>query len=157
MKFRIYQLFFVATIALLVLALTETLMTFTNTEGCGTVYTMSNFSLTVENEVYSRSVVALGVVLVFAAVVNLFATLVSLYSNFELLKRTTILSMLLLTGYYVLMLIYAFVLSEDSSIDAHLPMLYPFFAMTLNLFSYLFIRKQEAKIVARALGFRLRD
>lgn len=156
MKFRIYQLFFVATIALLVLALTETLMTFTSTEGCA-VYTMSNFSLTVENEVYSRSVVALGVVLVFAAVVNLFATLVSLYSNFELLKRTTILSMLLLTGYYVLMLIYAFVLSEDSSIDAHLPMLYPFFAMTLNLFSYLFIRKQEAKIVARALGFRLRD
>ena len=157
MKFRIYQLFFVAIIALLVLAMSETLMTFTSTEGCGAVYTMSNFSLTAENGTISRSVVALGVVLIFAAVVNLFATLVSLFSNFELLKRTTILSMLLLTGYYVLMLIYAFVLSDDSSIDAQLPMLYPFFALTLNLFSYLFIRKQEAKIVARALGFRLRD
>jgi hypothetical protein len=155
MKFRIYQLFFVVTIALLGLAMAKPLMMFMNADG--TVDVMDNFALTAADGSVSRAVVALGVVLIFTALVNLFALFVSLFSNFELQKRSTILSMLLLTGYYILLLVYSLVYSGDATLDAEMPMLYPFFGLTINIFALLLIRKQEARIVARAMGFRLRD
>ena len=155
MKFRIYQLFFVVTIALLGLAMAKPLMMFMNADG--TVDVMDNFALTAADGSVSRAVVALGVVLIFTALVNLFALFVSLFSNFELQKRGTILSMLLLTGYYILLLVYSLVYSGDATLDAEMPMLYPFFGLTINIFALLLIRKQEARIVARAMGFRLRD
>lgn len=155
MKFRIYQLLFVAAIALLVYAMMQPLILFAGSDA--SVAVMDNWGFTNADGTVSRSVAALGVVLLFTALVNLFAMFVSLFSNFELQKRSTILSMLLLAGYYVLLLVYWFVFSSDTTVNAELPMLFPFFALTLNTFSYILIRKQEAKIVARALGFRLRD
>ena len=90
MKFRLYQLLYVAVIALLVWAMVEPIIKFTEADGSLTV--MSNFKLLAADGQLSRSVIALGAMLVFAVVVNAFALMVSMFSNFELQKRTTIIS-----------------------------------------------------------------
>ena len=155
MKFRLYQLLYVAVIALLVWAMVEPIVKFTEADGSLTV--MSNFKLLAADGQVSRSVIALGALLVFAVEVNAFALMVSLFSNFELQKRTTILSLLVLAGYYILLLIYSFLLLADASLEVDLPILFPFFGIILNSVSFNLIRREEAKIIARATGFRLRD
>ena len=155
MKFRLYQLLYVAVIALLVWAMVEPIVKFTEADGSLTV--MSNFKLLAADGQVSRSVIALGALLVFAVVVNAFAIMVSMFSNFELQKRTTILSLLVLAGYYILLLIYSFLLLADASLEVDLPILFPFFGIILNSVSFNLIRREEAKIIARATGFRLRD
>jgi hypothetical protein len=65
--------------------------------------------------------------------------------------------MLLFAGYYILFLVYTLVLSDGASLNLDVPMLYPFMALTLNLIAFLLLRRCEAKIIAKALGFRLRD
>ena len=155
MKFRLYQLLYVAVIALLVWAMVEPIIKFTEADGSLTV--MSNFKLLADDGQVSRSVIALGALLVFAVVVNAFALMVSMFSNFELQKRTTILSLLVLAGYYILLLIYSFIMLTDASLEVDLPILFPFFGIILNSVSFNLIRSEEAKIIARANGFRLRD
>lgn len=155
MKFRLYQLLYVAVIALLVWAMVEPIVKFTEADGSLTV--MSNFKLLAADGQLSRSVIALGAMLVFAVVVNAFAIMVSMFSNFELQKRTTILSLLVLAGYYILLLIYSVILLDDASLEVDLPILFPFFGIILNSVSFNLIRCEEAKIIARATGFRLRD
>lgn len=155
MKFRFYQLLSVASAVLLVLAMFGQVMSFTEADGSKML--VDNFKLLSPDGEVSRSVMALGVLLIFAAAVNLFTLLVSLFSNFELQKRSVILSMLVLTGYYVLLLICSLLLVSGASIVVDLPILYPFFALILNAVSFNLIRRQEAKIIARAAGFRLRD
>lgn len=155
MKFRLYQLLYVAVIALLVWAMVEPIIKFTEADGSLTV--MSNFKLLADDGQVSRSVIALGALLVFAVVVNAFALMVSMFSNFELQKRTTILSLLILAGYYILLLIYSFIMLTDASLEVDLPILFPFFGIILNSVSFNLIRREEAKIIARATGFRLRD
>lgn len=155
MKFRLYQLLYVAVIALLVWAMVEPIIKFTEADGSLTV--MSNFKLLADDGQVSRSVIALGALLVFAVVVNAFALMVSMFSNFELQKRTTILSLLVLAGYYILLLIYSFIMLTDASLEVDLPILFPFFGIILNSVSFNLIRREEAKIIARATGFRLRD
>lgn len=155
MKFRLYQLLYVAVIALLVWAMVEPIIKFTEADGSLTV--MSNFKLLAADGQLSRSVIALGAMLVFAVVVNAFALMVSMFSNFELQKRTTILSLLVLAGYYILLLIYSVILLDDASLEVDLPILFPFFGIILNSASFNLIRREEAKIIARATGFRLRD
>ena len=155
MKFRFYQLMYVASLVLTVLALFAPVVGFTEPDGA--VAEMTNFKYTAADGEVSRSVIALGILLVFTAVVNLLGLLVSLYNNFEMQKRVTILSMLLFAGYYILFFVYTLILSGGTSMAIEVPMLYPFMALTLNLFAYLLLRRCEAKIIAKALGFRLRD
>ena len=118
---------------------------------------MTNFKYVASSGEVSWTVIALGIVLIFTAVVNLFGLIVSLFNNFELQKRVTILTMLLFAGYYILFFVYTLVLSGDTSMAIGVPMLYPFIALTLNLIAFLLLRRCEAKIIAKALGFRLRD
>ena len=155
MKFRFYQLMYVASLVLTVLALLAPVVSFSEPDGA--VAQMSNFKYTASDGEVSRSVIALGIVLVFTALVDLFGLIVSLYNNFELQKRTTILTMLLFAGYYILFFVYTLVLSGGTSIAVEVPMLYPFIALTLNLIAFLMLRRCEAKIISKALGFRLRD
>ena len=155
MKFRFYQLMYVASLVLTVLALLAPVVSFSEPDGA--VAEMTNFKYVASNGDISRSVIALGIVLIFTAVVNLFGLIVSLFNNFELQKRVTILTMLLFAGYYILFFVYTLVLSGDTSMAIGVPMLYPFIALTLNLIAFLLLRRCEAKIIAKALGFRLRD
>ena len=155
MKFRIYQLLPVLAIALLIWAMVEPIIKFTESNGAVTV--MSNFKLLAADGLISRSVIALGALLIFAVVVNTFAVVVSLFSNFELQKRTTILSLLILAGYYILLLIYSFIMLDGASLEVDLPVLFPFFGIILNSIAFNLIRREEARIIAKASGFRLRD
>ena len=155
MKFRFYQLMYVASLVLTVLALLAPVAGFVDADGA--VAMMTNFKYTAPDGQVSRAVIALGILLVFTGVVNLFGLLVSLFSNFELQKRVTILTMLLFAGYYILFFVYTLILSGDASMAMEVSMLYPFMALTLNLIAFLLVRRCEAKIIAKALGFRLRD
>ena len=155
MKFRFYQLMYVASLVLTVLALFAPVVGFTEPDGA--ISEMTNFKYTAADGEVSRSVIALGILLVFTAVVNLLGLIVSLFNNFELQKRITILTMLLFAGYYLLFFVYTLILSGDTSMAIEVPMLYPFMSLTLNLFAFLLLRRCEAKIIAKALGFRLRD
>ena len=71
MKFRFYQLYFVLAAVLLVAAMCNSLLYALAPNGA--TYTVGNFSLTCPDGSTSYSVVALGVVLIVAAVVNAFA------------------------------------------------------------------------------------
>ena len=146
---------YVASLVLTVLALFAPVVGFTEPDGA--VVEMTNFKYTAADGEVSRSVIALGILLVFTAVVNLLGLIVSLFNNFELQKRITILTMLLFAGYYLLFFVYTLILSGDTSMAIEVPMLYPFMSLTLNLFAFLLLRRCEAKIIAKALGFRLRD
>lgn len=153
MKFRFYQLLQVAIVALLIFAITEPLLRYIDGDRAAVV---ENFKLMFSDGDTSRSVMALGVLLVFAAVVNVFVLIVSLFSNFELQKRASILSMLVLTGYYIVLLIYSLIIVEGTPV-VEPGILMPFVCMILNVVSFKLIRRQEAKIIAKASGFRLRD
>ena len=146
---------YVASLVLTVLALFAPVVGFTEPDGA--ISEMTNFKYTAADGEVSRSVIALGILLVFTAVVNLLGLIVSLFNNFELQKRITILTMLLFAGYYLLFFVYTLILSGDTSMAIEVPMLYPFMSLTLNLFAFLLLRRCEAKIIAKALGFRLRD
>ncbi len=155
MKFRLYQLLYVASIALIVAALVNPVINLIEPDGATAV--MDNFGYTAADGTLSRAVIALGIVLVAAVAVNAFAILVSLYSNFVLQKRCAILSMLMLAGYYILLLVYLLLLTDGAAAQMLWPMFMPLIALALNGVTFVLIGRQEAKIVAKALGFRLRD
>ena len=79
------------------------------------------------------------------------------FSNFALQKRSAILAMLLLAGYYILLLVYLLVLTADAAVVMLPAMFLPLIALASNAVAFTLVRKQEAKIIAKALGFRLRD
>ena len=114
MKFRSYQLLFVASIALLIVALIKPIINVIEPNGVTSI--MDNFGYTLADGTVSRAVVALGVVLIVAVAVNAFAMFVSLFSNFALQKRSAILSMLLVAGYYILLLVYLLILDNGAAV-----------------------------------------
>lgn len=159
MKFRFYQLYYVLAAVLLVATMCKTLLCVLALNGA--TYTLGNFSLVAPDGTASYSVVALGVVLVVATLVNAFGLFVSLFSNFELQKRSSILSVLLLTGYYILLFIYVLLIinsdEELTTVSLEAAVMFPFTAMVLGVLSFLSARRTEAKILAKATGFRLRE
>ena len=70
---------YVASLVLTVLALLAPVAGFVEADGA--VAQMTNFKYTAPDGEVSRSVIALGILLVFTAIVNLFGLLVSLFSN----------------------------------------------------------------------------
>lgn len=159
MKFRIYQLYFIAVVVLLIVTMCNRLGYILSSNG--DIYSIYNFSLLKPDSTVSNSVVALGVVLIVATVANLFGLFVSLFNNFELQKRTSILSMLLIAGYYILYSLYVFAIiySDETLVTFGLDAasLFPFTALVLNFLTFLAARRTEANILAKASGFRLRD
>ena len=155
MKYRSYQLLFVTSIALLIVALIKPIVSII--EPTGVTATIDNFGYATTDGVVSRAVVALGVVLIAAVAVNAFALFVSLFSNFALQKRGSILSMLLIAGYYILLLLYLLILAGDAAVEMQWPMFLPLIALAVNAVTFVLVRRQEAKIIAKAMGFRLRD
>ena len=155
MKFRPYQIFFVISIALIIAALCMPVLQLVEPNGATTV--MSNFALLKPDGGKSYVVCAMGVVLIFTALVNVFTLVISAFQNFELQKRCSILGVLLFAGYYILLLIASLLLIEGVSVVVQIAMLLPFIALVLNVLSFMSIRRTEASILAKASGFRLRD
>lgn len=155
MKLRVYQLFYLAALILLIVSLCMPLTQFIEANGATSV--MSNFSIQKPDGSCSYAVCALGVVLIFTALVNVFALFLSFFQNFELQKRVAILGVLLLTGYYLLLLIVSLLMIEGVGMTMELATILPFIALILYVMSFLSTRRTEAKILATATGFRLRD
>ncbi len=155
MKLRVYQLFYLAALILLIVSLCMPLTQFIEANGATSV--MSNFSIQQPDGSCSYAVCALGVVLIFTALVNVFALFLSFFQNFELQKRVAILGVLLLTGYYLLLLIVSILMIEGVDMKMELATILPFIALILYVMSFLSTRRTEAKILATATGFRLRD
>lgn len=156
MKFRVYQLYYIISIAILIAAAIVKPI-FYLVDGNGGISELQNFCLLQPDGETSYVVCALGVVLVFDILVNIFGLLVSSFQNFELQKRVSILSMLLLAGYYILLLIYVLILKDGASLTPAVSFLFPFVALVMNTLSFLAARRTEANILAKASGFRLRD
>ena len=155
MKFRFYQLFYALSIALLVFAMFCDVVRLE--EPSGASYMLGNFSLQLPDGSSTAVVAALGVILIVAALVNLFGLFVSLFSNFELQKRSAILSMLLLVGYYILLVVYVLIMIDTAIADLRDGVILPLAVVILNAMTFLSVRRTEAKILAKATGFRLRD
>lgn len=155
MQFRFYQLFFVASSALLIAAMLMPVVQFVEPNGATIV--LGNFSLTRVDGSVSYVACALGVVLAFTTVANALGLFISLFKNFELQKRISILAVLLITGYYILLLLAMLVLGSDADSQMMSAAIFPFTALMLNVLCFLSARRTEAKILAKAAGFRLRD
>lgn len=154
MKFRSYQFFYLLSVVLIVATLCSTLMQIIETNGA--TNELTNFKLIMSDSNVSYAPVALGVVLIVAGLVNIFAFIVAGFRNFELQKRVSVLGILLILGYYLLLGIYAWVLSS-ASLTLELPVLFPFFVLVFNALAFFAARRTEAAILAKASGFRLRD
>ena len=157
MKFRSYQLFYLIALAALIASLAVGSL-FNIYESDGSLSTFENFRLVQQStgEV-SYVVCALGVVLIFDILLNIYGLFISFFQNFELQKRVAILSMLVVSGYYILLLAYVLILLYGASFTPAVSLLFPFVALVMNMLVFLSTRRTEAEILAKASGFRLRD
>lgn len=161
MKFHIHHLYLLlATVAIIVCLCTPSLFTFIYEDMSSAA--MSNFvlrSLAMGGEpITSATPCTLGVLLIVSALVSLFAMFVSLFQNFSLMKRCTIFNTCVLAGYYIVLLVFVLILrSETRMVDFGWQVCLPLISLILTGMSFYSIRMTEAKMLARANNFRLRD
>lgn len=162
MKFYIHHLYMLlAIVGLVVCMCSPALVTFVY-QDMSTVE-MGNFllrsaSLASPEPVSSAMPCVLGVLLIISALVGAFTMFVSLFQNFSLQKRSAIFNMLLLTGFYIVLLVFVLVLRVDVlHIGIAWQLALPLVALILTAMSFYSIRTTEAKMLARANNFRLRD
>ena len=120
---------------------------------------VTRFASTLSPEVTtSATPCVLGVLLIVSAVVSAFTMFVSLFQNFSLQKRSSIFNCLILAGYYVMFLVYVLILRGDTTfVNLGWQVCLPLVSLILTAMSFYSIRMTEAKMLARANNFRLRD
>ena len=160
MKFYIHHLYLLlAVVALIVCMCDSSLITFVYQDASSV--TMSNFSLhslSLVQETSSAASCALGVLLIVSVLTNVFGMFVSLFQNFSLQKRSAIFNCCLLAGYYIVLLAFVLILrGETILVDMDWQAGLPLVSLILSAMSFYSIRMTEAKLLARANNFRLRD
>lgn len=104
---------------------------------------------------------ALMVLAVVIVLASLFALFLVFYQNYALQKRVTIFNTLLVAGFLLtyggFFIYYQNVLEAISGIPTWWAVAVPAVVLILQLMSFLAIRKKEAKVLAEAATFRLRD
>ena len=162
MKFYLHHLYLLlGVVALIVCMCAPALVSFAYDDM--TSASMSNFMLhsVAYNplvEFSSATPCALGVLLIVSALVGVFTMFVCLFQNFALQKRCSIFNCCLLAGYYILFLVSVLVLRVDTRfVNLEWQVCLPFVALILTVMSLYSIRHAEAKMLARANNFRLRD
>ena len=160
MKFYIHHLYLLlAVVALIVCMCDSSLITFVYQDASSV--TMSNFSLhslSLVQETSSAASCALGVLLIVSVLTNVFGMFVSLFQNFSLQKRSAIFNCCLLAGYYIVLLAFVLILrGETILVDMDWQAGLPMVSLILSAMSFYSIRLTEAKLLARANNFRLRD
>lgn len=155
MKLKLQHFYLVLAVAATVVTLCLPLVQFIYADGAET---MSNFRLTHLDGTATPSTWALGVLLILTAAVDVFALFVSLFQNFVLQKRCCILSMLLTAGYYLVLLLLILILKDGTTtLLPHWSIVLPLVSLIFNYMAYTAIAHTEARIIASASGFRLRD
>lgn len=160
MKFYIHHLYLLlAVVALIICMCDPSLITFMYQDASSV--TMGNFglhSLSLGQETSSAASCALGVLLVVSVLTNVFGMFVSLFQNFSLQKRCAIFNCFLLAGYYIVLLTFVLILrGETILVDMDWQAGLPMVSLILSAMSFYSIRLTEAKLLARANNFRLRD
>ena len=160
MKFYIHHLYLLlAVVSLIVCMCDSSLITFVYQDASSV--TMSNFSLhslSLVQETSSAASCALGVLLIVSVLTNVFGMFVSLFQNFSLQKRSAIFNCCLLAGYYIVLLAFVLILrGETILVDMDWQAGLPLVSLILSAMSFYSIRMTEAKLLARANNFRLRD
>jgi hypothetical protein len=162
MKFYIHHLYMLlAIVGLVVCMCSPALVTFVY-QDMSTV-DMGNFllrsaSLASPEPVSSAMPCVLGVLLIISALVGAFTMFVSLFQNFSLQKRGAIFNCCLLAGYYIVLLVFVLILRGDTRlVEMHWQMCLPLVSLIFAAMSFYSIRMTEAKMLARANNFRLRD
>lgn len=162
MKFYIHHLYLLLAIAALIVCMCDpSIITFVYQDASSV--TMSNFtlhslSLSLGQETSSAASCALGILLIVSAIVGVFGMFVSLFQNFSLQKRCTIFNCCLLAGYYIVLLAFVLILrGETVLVDMDWQAGLPLVSLILSAMSFYSIRMTEAKLLARANNFRLRD
>ncbi len=162
MKFYIHHLYqLLAIVALIICMCTSSLITFVYQDASSV--SMSNFvlhsvSMQQVEATSSAASCALGILLVVSALVSVFTMFVCLFQNFALQKRSTIFNTCVLAGYYIVLLVFVLVLRGDTMmVDLGWQVCLPLVSLILMVMSLSSIRNTEAKMLARANNFRLRD
>lgn len=162
MKFYFHHIYLLlAIVALVVCMCSPALITFVYND-MSTV-SMTNFALQSmamgQVEPTSSAVsCALGVLLIVSALVGAFTMFVSLFQNFSLQKRSSIFNCCVLAGYYIIFLVFVLILRGDTRmVDLNWQVCLPLVSLILTAMSFYSIRTTEAKMLARANNFRLRD
>ena len=93
-----------------------------------------------------------------SALTSVFTMFISLFQNFALQKRSAVFNCCVLAGYYVVMLVFVLVLRGGTRVvDLNWQGCLPLVSLILMVMSFSSIRNTEAKMLARANNFRLRD
>ena len=162
MKFYIHHLYMLlAIVALIVCRCVPSLITF-GYQDMSSV-SMSNFalrsvSMAQPGDSSSAASCALGILLIVSALTSAFTMFISLFQNFALQKRCAIFNCCVLAGYYVVVLAFVLILRGDTRmVDLNWQVCLPLVSLILMVMSFTSIRNTEAKMLARANNFRLRD
>ena len=162
MKFYIHHLYMLlAVVALIVCLCAPSLLTFVYQDG--SLVSMGNFTLhnlaAGEVEMTSSAApCALGILLIVSALVSAFTMFVCLFRNFALQKRSAVFNSCLQAGYYIIVLVFVLVLrNEAEDVLLNWQICLPLVSLILTAMSFSSIRTTEAKMLARANNFRLRD
>lgn len=162
MKFYLHHLYLLLSIVALIVCLCTSVLVSFGYEDMMSV-TMNNFTLHAVTmnppaESSSATPCVLGVLLIVSSLVGAFTMFVSLFQNFALQKRSSIFNCCLLAGYYILFLVCVLVLRVDTRfVELSWQVCLPLVALILAVMSFYSIRHTEAKMLARANNFRLRD
>ncbi len=101
---------------------------------------------------------ALGILLIVSVLISVFTMFVCLFQNFSLQKRSAIYNSCVLAGYYIVLLVFVLVLHGDTRlVSMNWQVCLPLVSLILTVMSLHSIRTTEAKMLARANNFRLRD
>ena len=162
MKFYVHHVYMLlAIVALIVCMCTPALVTFVYQDMSSV--SMSNFALhsvlmAQPGERSSAASCALGILLIVSALASIFTMFVSLFQNFALQKRSAIFNSCVLAGYYIVVLVFVLILRGDARlVDFDWQICLPLVSLILTIMSLSSIRTTEAKMLARANNFRLRD
>ena len=162
MKFYIHHLYLLlAFVAIIVCLCSSALVTFGYSDMSSVVmgnFTMRSVIMPSGEISSSASSCALGILLIVSTLVNAFTIFVSLFQNFTLQKRSAVLNTILLAGYYIVLLVLVLIMKSDTSfVDMDWKMVLPLIAMIFTSMSFYSIRMTEARKIAAATNFRLRD
>ena len=157
MKFYLHHLYMLLAIVALILCMCSPLITFFYQDM--SAVEMTNFALRSLGEgTSSGASCALGVLLIVSALASVFTMFVSLFQNYALQKRSAIFNCCVLAGYYIVMLVFVLILRGDTRlVDLSWQICLPLVALIFSAMSFSSIRLTEAKLLARANSFRLRD
>lgn len=162
MKFYIHHLYMLlAVVSLIVCLCSPSLLTFVY-EDMSTV-SFNNFVL--HNQLIGQSeptstamTCTLGILLIVSALIAAFTMFVCLFQNFSLQKRSVIYNSCILAGYYIVLLVFVLILRGDTRlVSMNWQVCLPLVSLILTVMSLHSIRMTEAKMLARANNFRLRD